>query len=584
MSLMVVMTHREARAGALSETATAALASASRQGFGAPETVDWQGGRVWWFNTPANPGSSGALVRETDRWAACTGSVHWQGLTGEPLLRKLLRDFDRPQDMPLRDFCGSFAMVFSAGGATWLFNDAVGIHKIYSCLDGQVHSSSLLLCRHLLREPRVDRLRAQEYVLLGGTHALQTPIAGVTVLEPTQGLELVSGQKATLYPSQAWRIAARLKSPDEAVDTLSAMIAAEFAGMRQAFSGPIGMALSGGFDSRLILAALDHHKVSPRLYVYGAKDMDDVQIATAKAADLELPIECVDKRRANAELPVLSRQRLQDNIHFFDGLPVDGVFDRGTDQATRLGQVHGGTLNLNGGGGEILRNFFYLPDKGFSANDLVGAFYCNWLPAVISDPSERQAFTEASADGILNCLGLSCGSGATRRAPLLRSDAELVYSLFRLRYWMGRNNSLAGRYGAFMTPLVSPRLVELAATVPVGWKTYGQLEASIITRLSRRVASGPSNYGFDFSLGPSQEHRRYITATLHRPIALRRRSARIRRLLGRNDTPSVPAEWLQAWTPPACEWLDVRYLTEMAQINRLMSLQAVLNDGLCGLA
>lgn len=581
MSLLVLLTHPKARTPGEPDPSASILASARSQGFVAPQAIDFESGQAWWFDTPGNAGRSGALVREHDRWAACTGSVHWHGLSGERLLRKLLKDFDRPQDMPLRDFCGSFAMAFSVGGQVWLFNDAVGLQKIYTCLDGCVHSTSLLLCRHLLRHPTVDRLRAQEYVLLGSTHALQTPIAGVRVLEPTHILELCSGKATELYPPQAWRIPFGLKSPEDAVDTLSAMIAAEFGNMCKAVGEPIGMALSGGFDSRLILAALDHQHVVPKLYVYGAPAMDDVRIAVAKAAELGLPIECVDKQRANAELPALTLRHLRDNMAFFDGLPIDGIFDRGTDQATRLRQVQGGMLNLNGGGGEILRNFFYLPDKAYCASDLVGAFYSNWLPAAIADSDERQAFVDATADGILRNLGLPSGSRAARQARLLRRDVELVYSLFRLRYWMGRNNSVAARYGAFMTPLVSPRLVEVAATVPVDWKTHGQLEASIITRLSRRVASGPSNYGFDFSQGPTPEHRRYINATVIRPIAVRRRSARIRRLLGRNATPAVPTEWLQAWTPPPCNWLETRYLTELAQINRLMSLQALLDDDIC---
>jgi asparagine synthase (glutamine-hydrolysing) len=581
MSLLVLLTYPKSQATGAQDHRAAALASAKRQGFGSHQALDFEGGQVWWFDTPNNAGRSGAVVRGHNRWAAYTGSVHWQGLSGDPLLRKLLNDFDRPQDMPLRDFCGSFAMVFSVGSQAWLFNDAVGLQKIYTCLDGGVRSTSFLLCRHLLRQPKVDRLRAQEYVLLGSTHALQTPISGIQVIEPTQALDLGSSAGTVLYPPQAWRIAARLKSADEAVVTLSDMIAAEFGNMRKALGEPIGMALSGGFDSRLILAALDHHQVVPKLYVYGPPGMDDVQIAVAKAAELGLPIECVDKQRTNAELPALTKQRLQDNLAFFDGLPIDGIFDRGADQATRLRQVQDGMLNLNGGGGEILRNFFYLPDKAYCATDLVGAFYSNWLPAAIADGGERQDFVDATADGILSNLGLASGSHATRHARLLRSDVELVYALFRLRYWMCRNNSVAARYGAFMTPLVSPRLVEMAATVPVAWKTHGHLEASIISRLSRRVARGPSNYGFDFSEGPTPEHCRYINRTLIRPIAVRRRSARIRRMLGRNATPTVPAEWLQAWTPPPCDWLDARYLTELAQINRLMSLQALLDDGMC---
>ena len=211
----------------------------------------------------------------------------------------------------------------------------------------------------------------------------------------------------------------------------------------------------------------------------------------------------------------------------------------------------------------------------------MGAFYCNWLPGAIPNAAEREALNDATADGILVSLGLPKGSVTDRRRPLSRRDVELVYALFRLRFWMGRNNSVAVRNGAFMTPLVSPRLVELAATVPLAWKTYGALEAAIIGRLSPRVAGGASNYGFSFSSGPTAAYRRYINATLYRPIVVRRWSARIRRALGRNPSAGVPPEWQQAWPLQRVDWIDPACLTETAQINRLMTLQALLDDDLC---
>ena len=361
MSLLIAIAGRDIQAEALQNLSDRATACARRQNFGLPQRMAWSGGQLLWFDTPGNPGRGGHCLSLGERFAAYTGSLHWQGLTGEPLLRRLLGEFESPQQMPLRDFAGAFAMVFSHGSAVWLFGDAVGIQKLYSSLDGKISSSSLLLCRQLLRQPGVNRLRAQEYVLLGSTHGLQTPIDGVRTLDPTLALDLCSGQSTTLHSPQAWRVEPQFKSPGEAVETLSTLLAGDFKGMVQAHGGKVGMALSGGFDSRLILAALDHQQVAPQLYVYGTPSDDDVRIAQAKASDLGMAIDCIDKQQANAALAPLDRGRLQANIAFFDGLPVDGIFDRGLDQTTRLQQVQDGTLNLNGGGGEILRNFFYLP-------------------------------------------------------------------------------------------------------------------------------------------------------------------------------------------------------------------------------
>lgn len=580
MSLLVAFVGPAPEARATSPLVQSAVASAQRMGHDEPTVLAWQGGHALWFATPGQPDGGGACVQQGPRFAACVGTMHWQGLGGAALLQRLLADCDDPRDVPWRDISGGCALLFGNGRDAWLCGDAVGLQRIYANADRTLLSTSLLLCRGTLARPRLHRLRAQEYVLLGSNHAHETPIDGVQAFDPTLLLDLRSGATTTLHAAADWRQAPGLGDQASAVDAVASMIAADFRSLAQAHGKNIGMALSGGFDSRLLLAALDHAGLQPRLYVYGAAADDDVRIAVAKAGALGLPIEHIDKRQLNAGQPPLDRGRLAASQAFFDGLPIDGIFDRGADRLTRLQQVQGGMLNLNGGGGEILRNFFYLPDRGFSADDLVGAFYSNWLPRALPTAADRQALRDATADGILRELGLDHGSPAARQRVLQRRDVELVYTVFRLRYWMARNNSVASTYGAFMTPLVHPRLVALAAALPLAWKTHGDFEAAVIATLSPRVAAGPSSYGFDFATGPTSAHRRHILATLRRPIALRRRSARIRRLLGRNPSVSCPAEWTAAFAAPAVDWIDTAHLTDLSQWNRLLSLQALLDDSL----
>jgi hypothetical protein len=45
------------------------------------------------------------------------------------------------------------------------------------------------------------------------------------------------------------------------------------------FGDRVTCALSGGYDSRLILALLRRHGVSPRVYVYGPPGDKDVELA-----------------------------------------------------------------------------------------------------------------------------------------------------------------------------------------------------------------------------------------------------------------------------------------------------------------
>lgn len=576
MSLLVIST---ARPPASDPRWAQACAEAGRQGFEAPVRLAWQGGEAHWYPTPGNPRGSGACVQRPDgRFAAYVGTVHLGRLTGPALLEALLsRDTD-PAGLPLDDLCGSFVMLMGhTQVGAWLFGDVLGIHKHYQTPDGQLRSTSFMVLRATLGDaPRLVAQRAQEYVLLGANHAPQTPFEGVLTADPTLAVALGAGGDQVIAPAERWRGACPHRRFDEAVEDIAARIASRFADMAAAFGPDIGMALSGGMDSRLLLAALDRVGVTPTLYVYGRPDDADVRVARTVAAALGLPIDAIDKAALDVQRhpqPALG-ERWRANLAFFDGLAPDGAMDPGSDRETRLLQVQGGRLNLNGGGGEILRNFFYLRDRPFTPRQLAQAFYSNWPAEVFAERDAAEAMRLQTAEGIARNLGLRDDAALDR--PLSRGDVELVYSLFRLRWWMGRNNSLAGRYGAFLTPFVQPHLVRLAASLPLAWKDYGRLECAVIRRLSPRVAAGPSAYGFSFADGPDLRHRLRVLATALRPAWLRAQSANIRRALGRRSAFAPPAEWLGFQRQmPDCDWLSAAALTDTDSWNRLLTVQAV---------
>lgn len=577
MSLLIVFAGLAGADAPVDDGANKALDEARRQGFSAMDEFHWPSGRACWFPSPGNHSAGGAALRQGERWAAYVGSVHWRGCTGQALLARLLTGDASPQHMPWDEFVGSFALVLSNRSGIWRLNDALGLQKIYQTSDGRIASTSFMVCRAMLRTAEINRQRAQEYVLFGANHGAETPVRDVRIADPTVARRVDHDGALTVHAPQRLRRPCAFTSARHAATSLASIITDSFADMQRAYGPNIGMALSGGFDSRLILAALDRLGVRPSLYVYGRPADADVTIASTIAKSIGLPIECIDKHALDRSMPPLSVASLHECLSFFDGIPVDGALNRGSDRSTRLQQVRGGRLNLNGGGGEILRNFYYLPDRAFSAAEIVATFYSNWRRDVFPTDADREDFVAMIADGILDCLGHDSGTRMARSRRLSRADVELTYTLFRLRYWMGRNNSIATRYGDFLTPLVQPSLVALCAGIPLGWKGHGQLEAAIIRELSPRVAQGPSAYGFDFSRAPSLVHRCLVAATVHRPLAIRRRSASIQHWLGRAKPVATPLDWQAATAQlPPPDWINRSALTGTDQLNRLFTVQAIL--------
>src|SRR5213075_2206278 len=105
-----------------------------------------------------------------------------------------------------------------------------------------------------------------------------------------------------------------------------------------------------------VLAALRAAGCRPHLFVYGGPDSTDVRIARDIATAEGLEIEWVDK------------------------------------EAWRAPRHKGGALSVSGGCGEIFRNFFFLPDRRFSAAAVARTFYARYAKTDVTDGFDERVF------------------------------------------------------------------------------------------------------------------------------------------------------------------------------------------------
>ena len=139
------------------------------------------------------------------------------------------------------------------------------------------------------------------------------------------------------------------------------------ASYRRAFGGQVNLLFSGGYDSRLLLGLLLEAGVRPRITVYGAGADPDCRIARQVAEGEGLSFNHVDKSKVAPIPREDQRDHLLRNYAAFDGWKLTGLFDSGADITDRAAQVADGSVKMNGSLGEIYRNFFYLPERRFSA-------------------------------------------------------------------------------------------------------------------------------------------------------------------------------------------------------------------------
>ncbi|MGH8233168.1 MAG: asparagine synthase [Rhodanobacteraceae bacterium] len=456
---------------------------------------------------------------QTALGAACSvGPLWYRGRFGNAALGLLLDNVSATGRIDETELRGNFALFLRTQDHCLLMNDALALVRLYGSQDGFFYSTSWLATCAYAGRAELDEAAAAEYVLLGAAHSENTVAVGVTTLPLAHAVDLTARRLWTRLPASVWDEGPVPVSFDAVADQICNYLQTVCREVAEAFPGRTCAALSGGFDSRLIVAGLLASGERPNLFVYGDAKSEDIAIARMVADSEDLSLEIADKGALNRHMPALDIERLVESALFFDGLPNDGICDPGADRQTRLEQTAGGRIALNGGGGEIFRNFFHLPDRPLRTVDIVRTFYRGFDPMVFRRPGGLASWQDNLESSIARALGMDEQAG---RRTLTRAQVELIYPLFRCHHWMGMNNSVATRHGYYATPLVDLNLIRLACSLPLAWKNAGRLESRLVAKLHHGVASEPSTYGFRFSDGPNWNSHFREWATCMRPVFAR---------------------------------------------------------------
>lgn len=531
---------------------------------------------VLWRPGTEAPSESFWRPSEED-WILRTGLFSHRGKSGAAGLKSFFQAFD-PAAPDLAESRGQFTLLVKKAGKLYLLGDALGTNKIYQAEDHTLFSNLFIAVAEGLENPRVDPQGCYEYVWNGVPSgersffgALKSlPVGHMTVIDAVPTPQTILRQHPlpplTLSEDATPSGATMADSASLQCARLSALMAETCV----AFGERVNLLFSGGYDSRLLLALLLNCGVRPRLTVYGRPGERDREIARQVADGEGLDFVPVDKSQGTTPPPEAFNETVLANYAAFDGWKVTGLFDSGTDRLDRQAQVAGGWAKMNGSMGEIFRNFFYLPDRSFTARQLVQSFYARYDPRAMTPCFNAEDYEETIAQAIMAALG-------TDDPMLNRAQVELAYPLFRGRYWTAREVPLNQGFGAYLTPFMEPAAIKGTPDWPLAWKSHGLIEAAMITHLSPRLAAYPSVYGRPFDQPPSWSERLRAQASYRRPILLRRLSYRLQQMTTGAMPPYLSAKQLAAVMEPGFPYMRALFKPERVGdgdvFNRIATLE-----------
>ncbi len=569
-----VLIHK-ATGAACAATQAAAIGAFSRMGLVGPQLIQDEKYVIAAF--PKRQATEPALEQfPNGDFVFVCGTLFYGGSVGKAAALAFYRDYERPPG-PRDAAMGHYAVILRKGGKTEIILDTFGGFHVFCDAGMQIASSSFLAVASTLDLVTLSTQGAYEYVF-NGVISGDATLFDEVVLAPVNGTIRVRPRSLEILRHPVWIPTEVSTEPLEASTRRSMEILdGYFEAVASNFGDQVTSALSGGYDSRLIWALLRRHGVRPRLYVYGPSDDKEISVARAAAEGEGFPIEVIDKDKELVFAPDEFAAIAYQNFLADDGYGWAGIFHNGAEHRESANRVSGNAIALNGGGGEVWRNFFYLLDRSYSPREILWSFYSQFDPRTCTQAFDQEGYfrrLEAKLEGLI---------GDSYRS-LPRPLVEWLYHNFRCRAWDGRVNSINNRFGHAALPFLERPLTEHASGIPIRWKNHGAYEAELIRRADRRLAAYPSSYGHDFGGPPPFSRRLADYGTYLRPTWLRRFSYRLKHRSRRNgDWPrylrklyvdTVLPDGLRA--TPALFRLD--QAADPQQVARILSLEYVVRQ------
>ncbi len=449
------------------------------------------------------------------------GTFVFGGVTGPAALRRFWAE---PDHDAARAAClGHYCLVLRKRGDLSLLRDTHGTFEVYRDAAGAQFSTSFLALARAFPNLTVRAEECLEYIIGGVTLGTGTPVAEIDRLDI--GEDVVFGPAPRLIRRKPSLVIEAVAAPIEtqiasSLDALRSVLRP----CLDAFGGRASLSFSGGYDSRLLLAVLRDLGVTPDLFVYGYADAPDVRLAKSVAESCGVAVRHIEKSQDDRLTPEKFPDMVARNFAINDGFSQYDMLATESENAARIERCAGNILLLNGGGGEVFRNFFKFRGGGLDILDFVRGFFSGYDPAILRDPRFGARYEDRLTGKIARLLDLP-GNRLSEAAILA------LYPHLRCRSWFGRETSIDTHFGDRITPFLAPGIVTAALRVPLRWKHFGVFEGRMIRALDENLARAPSSHGYGFDRDPPWRARRGDLTLYAMPTRLRRHNFRIKQKL-----------------------------------------------------
>jgi hypothetical protein len=473
----------------------------------------------------------------TGTWACAAGVPFRNGASCGADLDTIAANWNSRQDAITQEMAeveGSFLLALgnrAGNDCAYVVTDRLGtLHaytaEINSCT--VISTSSLVLAALLQPEWHPDSCR--EFLASGTVFGNRSLFRGITKLPPATVLVLRKGRIASQF--RYWDLPAVMNGPALGKKTVPALAEALVSSVRSIsarFPSPV-FDLTGGYDSRVVIAAMQQVQGGFNTVVVGPPRDPDVLVAGRIAGALGLRHQRLENEPDSLEAAGRALPLCDGEYDLFTYGRILGVH-------TRLaGQFD---ASVNGSNGEIAKGYWWellLPHIGrrdhFDPNRIADGRFSVWgePPGLLAAPFGT-TLTEHFA-------GLITEANRDFEHHLNTAKMDNVYLTLRMQHWQGRLASATSRLWPCLSPFMWRRPMEVILSAPPEIRVRHRLSTRLIEYLNPALAALPLAQGYPaLPLRLSTAHRFW-------PLARQVGGKVFQRLTGkRAEEAPEPATW-----------------------------------------
>lgn len=389
---------------------------------------------------------------------------------------------------------GSFCLIYQSEKGLSIILDQQGIYQLYSNESYGLISNSFLAAHSMTDSPQPDLMAIQANLILGYIPYPDTQFNQIKRIQKDNTFQDISLERYGLNSSPP-----KLKTYFDHLEYQASRLT-DYRDNVKDFLTDQGMEIgvSGGYDSRLILALFQNTDVPIHAHTHHKKNDPDPIIARRICELLGLELE-ENRERLRLETEHHYQNLMESSMLQFDGR-ICSMMQYAKYEYTREYRnkvLKPGYCIVSGVGGEIYRNHNYF-NPGLISLDL-------WIRYYLINHQVWESIKHEGREEFLEYLK----SFLTREMGDLKKVNYFVskryYKDIWLRDWHGLRNSAENQYNYHLSPFADHTLANPSIFSSKHHKSLGKFEIDLIGEFCKPLLAIDSVYGFSFDNLPLKE-------------------------------------------------------------------------------